>query len=74
MKPEPRPNRYEVHLVGEDRLNESENFFDLEDAWFYAQVELEICRAAGLQAEAYITPHYCNGQNQCSCTWEYYVF
>jgi len=68
-----KPRCYTVRLVGEDGLDESENFFDLEDARFYAQVELEICRAAELRAEAYITPHYCSGQNQCSCAWEYYV-
>jgi len=74
MKPKPRPSYYEVRLVGEGGLNESESFFDIEDARFYAQVELEICRAAELRAEAYITPHYCDGQNQeCSCAWEYYV-
>jgi len=59
---------FEVTIIVEGAVDAIETFFDKEDAEHFADAELELCRQAGAQAEAYIVPHYCEGDTECSCS------
>jgi len=61
------PAQFEVTIVVEGAVDAIESFADEDEAQRFADAELELCRQAGVPAEAHIVPHYCQGDTLCSC-------
>ncbi len=58
---------FEVTIIVEGAVDAIESFADEDEAQRFADAELELCKQAGVPAEAYIVPHYCEGDTVCSC-------